>query len=278
MTITVAMVITYILFCIRVGTKPCKYFQLNSERFDRDEGIFSKLAIDQSIPERWRLDQRPDDPDYQPTVWPVFVKPEWGQNAAGIRRADDLQQLEEIRRDNAKSGIRYLLQQGATEKREFEIFSIRQHDDKGKPAVLTVTEAVNESETNPINSIYNPATRYVEITEMFNEEQLATLWRYANDMGRFNISRASVRANTLEDLVAGKFHVIEVNLFLPMPINLLDQRYSPRQIFSKVRSYMLSLARLTRTRDKSLPEKPVFCKIMLYNRTSPFLNFLRSKI
>lgn len=78
--------------------------------------------------------------------------------------------------------------------------------------------------------------------------------------------------------MAGRFHVIEVNLFLPMPINMLDRRYGLKQIFDMIRRYMMSLARITKARDKSLPEKPVFTKIMLYNRESRLLNFLRAKI
>ena len=95
------MVIIYILDCIRIGTKPCKYFQLNSAAFDREQGIFSKLAIDQRIPPEWRLHQQYEDGKTVPETWPVFVKPEWGQNAAGVKRADNPAQLEQIRREIA---------------------------------------------------------------------------------------------------------------------------------------------------------------------------------
>lgn len=278
MKITVTMVILYILYCIRIGTKPCKYFQLNSPCFDRHEGIFSKLDIDQYIPEEWRLEQRYDDGEVVPEYWPVFVKPEWGQNAAGVERADSTQELADIRKRTKKERVKFLLQQAAPESREFEIFSMRHHNDQNNYAVLTVTEAVNESEPNPINGIYNPSTKYVEITEQFDSTQLGQLWQQMNRIGHFNISRASVRADSLEDLMAGRFHVIEVNLFLPMPINMLDRRYGLKQIFDMIRRYMMSLARITKARDKSLPEKPVFTKIMLYHRESRLLNFLRAKI
>ena len=272
------MVTLYILYCIRIGTKPCKYFQLNSPRFDRRSGIFSKLDIDQDIPQKWKLDQRLDDGRYLPPDWPVFVKPEWGQNAAGVERADNPEELERIRARIKNDKIRYLLQQGATERREFEVFSIRDSVDKQSYAVLTVTEAVNDEEPNPINGIYNPGTSYVEITGQFDRSELCHLWQHMNSIGNFNISRASLRANSTSDLLAGKFHVIEINLFLPMPINMLDRRFSRKQIFDMIRRYMMSLARITKARDKSLPEKPVFTKIMLYNRKSPLLNYLRAKL
>lgn len=272
------MVIVYILDCIRIGTKPCKYFQLNSAAFDREQGIFSKLAIDQRIPPEWRLHQQYEDGKTVPETWPVFVKPEWGQNAAGVKRADDPAQLEQIRREIADQKVRYLLQYSAPESREFEVFSLRSYIDRKSYAVLTVTEAVNEKERDPVNSVYNTDTRYVEISDQLDDAQRDTLWRYTNRVGRFNISRASLRANSIEDLLAGRFHVIEVNLFLPMPINLLDQRYSRWDIFRKVTEYMLYLARLTKVRDKTLVEKPVFTKIMMYNRKSWLINFLRARI
>ncbi|MGI9317789.1 MAG: hypothetical protein ACR2QW_10680 [bacterium] len=278
MKITVSMVILYILYCIRIGTKPCKYFQLNSPRFDRHSGIFSKLEIDQDIPPEWRLAQRYDDGQYLPAVWPVFIKPEWGQNAAGVERADNDEDLTRIRSRIQDKSVRYLIQQGAPELREFEVFSIRHSRDHNEYAVLTVTEAVNETEPNPINGIYNPGTEYVEITARFDQSELLQLWQLVNRIGHFNISRASLRADSLEDLLEGRFHVIEVNLFLPMPINMLDRRYGWDQIFDMIRRYMMCLARITKARDKSLPEKPVFTKIMLYNRKNPLLNYLRAKI
>jgi hypothetical protein len=51
------MVVTYILDCVLIGTKPWKYFQLNAPTFNAEAGIFSKLDIDQLIPEKWRLQQ-----------------------------------------------------------------------------------------------------------------------------------------------------------------------------------------------------------------------------
>ena len=272
------MVIVYILDCIRIGTKPCKYFQLNSAAFDRQQGIFSKIAIDEQIPEQWRLDQRYEDGSWMPQIWPVFVKPEWGQNAAGVRRADNIEELADIREQVKGSDIRYLIQQSAPERREFEVFSMRSHQDKGDFSLLTITEAVNTSERDPVNSVFNESTQYVEITDQFNDEQQQILWQYLNRIDCFNICRASMRADSIEDLLAGRFHVIEVNLFLPMPINLLDKRYGRWDIFRMVIHYMMCLALLTRARDKNLVEKPVFTKIMTYNRKNRVINFIRARI
>lgn len=278
MLLRVILVSLYMLFCVCIGTKPCKYFQLNSSRFNRQRGIFSKLDIDQDIPARWRLHQRLDDGRFRPADFPVFVKPEWGQNAAGIMRADDQVQLDRIRAGTGNERIRYLIQQRAPESREFEVFVIRHHTDKSRYGVMTVTEVINDSELYPVNSIYSPATRYQDITAQFSQSQRQLLWQYADQMGAFNISRISMRADSTDDLLAGRFHVIEINLFVPLPINLLDPKYGAVDKFRMLCRYMMTLAKITKTRDKALPEKPVFTKIMLYNRQNRLMNFLRGKI
>ncbi len=278
MKITELQVITYILNCIRIGTKPCKYFQLNAACFNDQVGVFSKTEIDQLIPQEWRLQHQYDDAAYMPEHYPVFLKPEWGQNAAGIFRADNAMSLAKIRAKTEHARSRYVIQQGAPEKREFEIFSILHHTDKDRYAELTITETVNSSEANPINSIYNPEVRYREITDQFSPQQKQILWQMISRIGRFGISRACLRADSIADMLTGNFHVIEVNLFTPMPINMLDPKYNSAERWQMIRRYMLSLAKITKHRDKSLKEKPVFTKIMLYNRQHPLLNFIRARI
>jgi hypothetical protein len=277
MTLRVTMVALFMLISVMIGTKPCKYFQLNARWFDGEKGIFSKIDIDRLIPQRWRLEQRFDDGAFVPDSWPVFVKPEWGQNAAGVRRADDLAELDSIRRENAAENIRYLVQQGAPESREFEVFWIRAPDSR-EFSVLTVSEALNSSERNPVNSVHNPATRYRDITGRFAPGELARLEAMMQEFGEFGIARASLRADSTGDMLAGNFHVIEINLFIPMPINMLDERYHWRDVLGMIWGYMIALARATRGRDKAEPEKPVFTKIMLYNRKGSLLNLWRARI
>ena len=47
--------------------------------------------------------------------------------------------------------------------------------DRKSYAVLTVTEAVNEKERDPVNSVYNTDTRYVEISDQLDDAQRDTL-------------------------------------------------------------------------------------------------------
>lgn len=283
------MITIYIVYCFKIGTVPWKVFQLNSKYFNPKRGIFSKISIDERIPQQWRLPQRYDESEYVPEVWPVFFKPEWGQNANGVKRADNLEQLNEFRTEVASNNIRHLIQQGADGSREFEVFSIRSPNktpdqiathkinDNDTPPVFTITEAIN-SEQNPVNSVKNNNTSYVEITNLFSHQQLQKLWAMVDQLGDYKISRASLSANSIEELVAGKFQVIEINLFLPMPINLLDKKHSAKSIFDTVRKYMMCLAKVTLTRDKALPNKPVFIKTMTYKQQNTLISFLRSKI
>ncbi len=278
MKTTALQVMAYIINCIRIRTKPCKYFQLNSSCFNEQEGIFSKTDIDRLIPEKWRLQHQYDDATYMPETYPVFVKPEWGQNARGIFRADNAASLSKIREITRHARSRYVIQQGAVEKREFEIFSILHHADQNRYAELTITETINSREPNPLNSIYNPDTDYCEITNQFSEAQKQVLWQLLGRIKRFSISRASLRADSIEQMLAGNFHIIEVNLFTPMPINMLDPKYRNGELLQMIWRYMLALAKITKYRDKSLKEKAVFTKIMLYNRQHPLLNFIRARI
>jgi len=126
---------------------------LNARYFSKDQGIFSKLSIDALIPDRWRLFQIPDDGMVAPERYPVFLKPEWGQNAHGIHRADNFQELQTIRSSLQQQDAeqKYIIQEGAPGAREFEIFSIDVSKHDGLHDVVTVTEAVNETEEFPIN-------------------------------------------------------------------------------------------------------------------------------
>jgi len=287
MILSCLMVTAYILFCARFVTRPCKYFQLNARFFDRRVGIFSKVGIDELIPAEWQLAQFVDDGVRQPRSYPVFVKPEWSQNARGVCRVDDAAALRRIRvnidaahaaKCAGAATVAYLIQEAAMEKREYEIFFIRAHDDPRRYAVLTVTEVRNTRESNPVNSIYNPNTRYVEITDSFSNAQLEQLWNIVQRIGDFAISRVSVRADSADDLLRGELHVIEVNLFLPMPINLLDARYSKATVFATAIAYMRRLALATKHRPRDSESKPVFIKSMLYNRRSRLLNRLRARL
>ncbi len=265
MHITVILVLTYIACCVRVGTAPWNYFQLNARYFSRDKGIFSKLSIDQLIPERWRLSQTIDGEHINPSEFPVFLKPEWGQNGSGIVRADDEVELQAFRQRHTDNR-RFMIQQAATGKHEYEIFGIRSGRNGAAHDLITVTETLNDSESLPINSIHNEQTTYCDITGQFDASQIAELSSFIQSVGDFAISRVSVRTDSIDALLAGDFKIIEINLFIPMPINLLDSSYSWEQRLRFIVRAMMLLALAT----KALPplgRKPaIFTRMMLYGR------------
>ena len=116
-----------------------------------------------------------------------------------------------------------IIQEAATEAREYEVFWVLSADDESKPAVLTVSEAVNLSvDEFPINSIKNANTIYRELTPHLTNEELGAIWKHVSSLGRFVISRVGLRADSIDALVRGEFHIIEINLFVPMPIHILD--------------------------------------------------------
>ena len=169
---------------------------------------------------------------------------------------------------------RYLLQEAAPGSREFEIFSIDARGDGQRVSateldaadIITVTEAVNRREAFPINSKYNHDTRYVDVSASFTPAELGTLAAYLREIGHFGIARMSVRADSREAMLAGRFHVIEINLFLPMPINLLDARYTWQEKWRFIRTAMMSLALATRAITPVARPPAVFTRMMMYGR------------
>jgi len=275
-SISALIVCLYILCCLRLRTAPWKYFQINARHFSREKGIFSKITIDRMIPERWKLRQERLGDGFAPVQFPVFVKPEWGQNAQGITRADDAAAFKVIRQQLNGSATRYLAQERAPERREFEIYTIFPTPARNQCELITVTESVNSTHEYPINSIHNADTFYHDITDQFGTGELQALSEHTREIGQFGQSRLSVRANSLQDLVAGRFHVIELNLFLPMPINLLDQNTSWKHRLQFVGRCSWMLARTTQAIDSEQKSQPVFTRMMLYGRSRKTQSVLRS--
>jgi hypothetical protein len=133
--------------------------------------------------------------------------------------------------------------------------------DETKAALLTVNEALNFKKTAfPINSINNSNTFYRELTSSLNAQQLATIWGHMRAFGRFGISRVALRSDSIEALVNGDFHVIEINLFVPMPINLLDPDKTLKQRVSAILNTTWHLAQITKHIPKNQVTQSVFFK------------------
>jgi hypothetical protein len=255
----IALVVSYILYCFRFGVGPWKYFQLNAAYFNEQRNLFSKLDMDARIPKQWRLVQCMDIGNNNPSVYPVFMKPEWGQNSQGIVRIDNLDTLQKIRRKRSASPPFYLLQQAAPGKREFEIFVIPEKDNLQQFAVLSITETCNSgTDPLPINGIYNDNTYYKDRLAMLSLKQQRKIWSHLKQIGEFRIARYGVRADSLESLIAGQFHIIEINLYVPMPLILLVQDFNLWKKMKFIRSSMKQLAKVTTSIPRTQALKPVF--------------------
>lgn len=259
------MVVTYILSCTIIRTKPCKYFQLNSPWFNLEKGVFSKLDLNAVFPERWRLDIHTLDDGFRPDQYPVWLKPEWGENADGVYCAHDEAEYRQLKTKILKSGRPYLVQRSATGEREFEIFTVWESPESTQPATFSITEVRNQMDRLPVNGIYNRHTSYHDLTGQLKTDQQSKILKNIESIGRFPISRLCVRTVAIENLVNGDFQIIEINLFTPMPIHLLDSRHTSRERWSMIRKLIMSLAIATRNRNQALTEKPV-CTRMIHNQ------------
>ncbi|MBU2644000.1 hypothetical protein KKI24_04785 [bacterium] len=253
------MISWFIYFCLRFRIDPWKFFQLNADYFNKEKGIYSKLEINQLIPYKWRLKQLVYDRNAGPWSYPVFLKPEWGQNSYGIYRADTPEDFMGVQEKIAKKKLTYLLQEAANEKREFEIYYIRQADNPDACAMLTITEVQNSYEgAFPINGVNNIHTTYTDLTRHFSEPDARIIWDHVKSIGNFRMARVCAKANSEEDLLQGAFHIVEINLFTPMPINLLDRNVSWKHKLSFIKTGMLFLAENARAISASQERKNVF--------------------
>lgn len=237
------MIIWLIGYCLKLRVNPWWFFQLNANYFNKKKGIYSKQEINRLIPLKWRLRQYYDNPAYFPIAFPVFLKPEWGQNSYGVYRADTLEHLQHIRKSVVNKRLSYLIQEAAREEREYEIFYVRNSTDFLKPSVFTITEVRNSDQAQyPVNGVHNGFCTYRDASRDFNTYEQEQLWNYLSQIGRFWMARVCLKTRTITDMVQGQFHIVEINLFTPMPLNLLDPAIDGFQKLRFIKETMLQIA------------------------------------
>ncbi|MBE8189685.1 MAG: hypothetical protein HAW58_02190 [Candidatus Thioglobus sp.] len=256
---TFRLIFYYIAWSVRLGIPPWYYFQINAEWFNRQKGFYSKIDMDANIPLKWRLQQDYLDKNNPPQDFPVFLKPEWGQNSNGIFRLDTLADFMNF--DDKKSKIPNIIQQAAPEINEFEIFYIRDADKQKNLITLTITQSINRSDERfPINNINNKNVIYRDCTADFSADELAKICTHLQELPNFRIARVGLRTNSKADLIAGLFHIIEVNLFAPFPINLLDKNISNKSKYAFIKGNMRHLVRVSNTTPRQHFNRLVFFK------------------
>jgi len=257
----ILLVLSYITWCFRFRIGPWKYFQLNANYFNEDLELFSKLDMDLQIPEKWRLAQFVDQTDRLPESFPVFIKPEWGQNSQGIVRADNEQQLNQHRQQRQKNGPRYLIQAAAQGQREFEIFYIPGAQTDQSSAIISITETCNSSnDAMPINGINNKDTSYRSCMSELNAQQIEKIEHIFGSIGDFKIARYCARADSLQALLDEQFSIVEINIYVPMPLILLVKSIGFKEKVNFIFSTMRQLALVTKDIPTSQTVKSVFFK------------------
>jgi hypothetical protein len=261
--IRAALIFWCIVSCLRNRAAPWCFFQLNSDYFNSTKNIFSKLDMDRYIPERWRLRQREDDGQTEPK-FPVFLKPEWGQNAHGIFFIKNGTELHEARKKRVVQKTAYLFQEVAHEKREYELFYIRSAHDHQSCGLLSVTEVKNRNQSSPvINGVRNKDSNYHDITANFTAAEQELLWTMIKNVGSFRIARVGLRADSKQDLLLGNFHIIEINIFIPFPLILLDNSISFSAKYRFVRKSMALAALLIATLPRKEGRHAIFFKQLI---------------
>ncbi len=254
-----AIVLFYIISCVLLRARPWRYFQLNAAYFNQEKGLFSKQEINDLIPKKWQLAQYRDDGVSLPATFPVFVKPEWGQNSLGVHRVENAKQLAHLRSLKTASTPPNLIQQAGTRIQEIEIFYINANLQQTMPSVLSITQVVNDSGNPlPVNGIDNPHTHYCDITKRLNPQQTRQLWQHLRSMGPFHIARVGVNTDCLEQLLAGDFSVIEINLFVPLPLSFLCPHIGWQRKIKLLFAMTWALAKATKALPLDAPSKKIF--------------------
>ncbi len=230
------------------GAVPWNFFKLNSRYFNEEKGIFSKLDRDQLIPQEWRLTQELYDPQPVPAAFPVFIKPEWGQNATGIVCLRNAEEFRAFSPRANRAMVPYIVQQANFGHREFEVHYLRSPGNPEGYDAFFLTQVINRSrQPHPINSVHNPDTSYLDITSTLNEDQRSSPWNQVAGIGQFKMVRLCLKADSLGELTQGHFQVVEINLFLPIPLVLLADNVGPTREVTIAKQLMSSTARLVTT-------------------------------
>jgi len=259
----ILLVFWYLYACMCKRTAPWRFFQLNSRYFNDVKGIFSKLEMDAYIPGQWRLKQYFYNREQVPKNFPVFLKPEWGQNSNGIIRVHDEAEYRKADQHVRQKSIPYIVQHAATGKEEFEVYYLRSPDKSKDCAVFSITRVMNSSAMrHPINSIYSPETAYMDITSTFSKQEKRVLWNSLKSVGNFRMARVCIKADSKEAVLREVFQIVEINLFLPMPLVLLAANVDERKKQKLIRQIMMVVARLVKTTPRNEPGKLIFFRKM----------------
>ena len=92
--------------------------------------------------------------------------------------------------------------------------------------------------------------RYKDRSTEFTSDEIKTLKSHLQQLPHFKIARIAVKTDSRETLISGNFNIIEINLFAPMPIHLLDKNhnnaYKNKFIFNSMKKLAIISAKASK--------------------------------
>ena len=211
-----------------------------------------------------RLKQYYYNADKTPESYPVFIKPEWGQNSNGILCVYNDMEYRGVNTLGKTNDMPFIVQHAASGIKEYEIYYLRSSDNKDEYSFLSITQVINRGrESYPINSIHNPDTSYIERTPSFSADEMQALWRTLRNIGKFRMARVGIKADDRKKLLSGEFHIVEINLFLPMPLVLLAENVNFEEKLKIVKTTMSLASELVKSIPKEETGKWIFFRKMI---------------
>ena len=298
--------------CITQRVLPLRYFYVHLDYLDAASKIYSKQSINESIPNQWRLKSTLLSIEESRDIWkdkiesqftyPLFLKPEWGENSSGVFRVHDRETLLSVLSKIQQTKQNYICQEAASGEKEYDFFFVKSHEKEKEfpdifscirmePASLvgdgktTLQELfqIQSPQLSPetcLLSNYNPldvlprdkklrlsfingvnhGTRYVSETENLSPLDKKNLWKHLQSLGDFQFARVGISANSLRDIIDGAFQVIEINLFTPFPLDVLDLSLSNKEQRQILQSYMNTLLKTVKQKNNIPPR--AFWKVL----------------
>lgn len=272
------IIIYYIYYCIKIWAKPWRFSQFNAEFFNDSKWIFSKYEIEENIPEKFKLKSifllSSDSISTQKQniisnfKFPIFLKPEWGQNSHWIIFVEDKWDLDKYLKQIKRNRISYLCQESSILKNEYEILYTKDII-SNEINIHCITKTINIYENDyPLNWIYKDSS-YVSIINQFSISDINKLKKYILEIWNFNVWRIGLKANSISDLLLWNFKIFEINIFLPMMLSIFDSNLTKDEKTTSIKNYIKSLVKITKYSQEKY-DKPIFFRKIWRHYTIKF--------
>lgn len=280
--------------CLKRGMFPTRFFYANLAYLDPSLGLYSKQKINDTIPAQWQLKSVALPMEKSARSWfqliskeiafPLFLKPEWGENSLGIYHIHNARTLKSVLKKIKGGNLPYLCQEAAPSGKEYDLFYVKSDDPardlsctqllapeivgdgersiselveerfphyKQKIAILTtasphqVLPKKTVMRLSFVNGIHE-GTQYQDETEKLSAKDKTTLINTIEQIGQFGVGRVGVIARDRAALIAGDFKVVEINLYTPFPLPILDPRLDKPAQVKHIWSYAKTFATMAK--------------------------------